>query len=213
MQEKAPLKKKLPTRAIWLILVGSTLAICILLIVYWRYLSQFQWLVFLGLFFTAILAGSPIPVPTPCMWLTFTLGSAFEPVIIGLIASTGAAIGSLLVYFTARTGRRFFPSLNISDPANQVPVGWFTRFLRKIKFPRLLAFVNRRGVVGLFLFAILPNPLLMPLLVTMGIARVRIWKVSLAVWLGHSVLFLTLAYLGHFGLGSIIQHFGLFKVP
>lgn len=213
MESKIEKKKKFLNSGVWLALIGATIGGCVLLIRYWKYLSQFQILVYLGLFLTAILAGSPIPIPTPCMALTFTLGSKFEPVVIGIIAGLGAAIGSMLVYFTARTGRRFLPSLNISDPANKIYSGPVGKFLQKIKMPRVVGFANRRGIAGVFLFSIFPNPLLMPLLVTMGISRVRAWKVAITCWLGHSVLFLALAFLGHYGLGSLLRYFGAFNIP
>ena len=213
MENKIEKKKKFLTGGVWLALIGVTIGVCVLLIRYWKYLSQFQVLVYLGLFFTAILAGSPIPIPTPCMALTFTLGSQFQPVVIGLIAGLGAAIGSMLVYFTARTGRRFLPSLNISDPTNKIYSGWLGKFLQKIKLPRIVEFVNRRGLVGVFLFSIFPNPLLMPLLITMGINRLRAWKVAIACLLGHSVMFLALAFLGYYGLGSLLKYFGVFSMP
>ena len=206
-------KKKFLNTGVWLALIGATIAVCVLLIRYWKYLNQFQILIYLGLFFTAILAGSPIPIPTPCMALTLALGSKFEPVVIGLIAGLGAAIGSMLVYFSARTGRRFFPTLNISDPANKVYSSRVGKFLQRIKIPSILKFVNKRGIVGVFLFSIFPNPLLMPTLFTMGINRIRAWKVAIACWMGQSVLFLALAFLGHYGLGSLLRYFGVFKLP
>ncbi|MDD5289172.1 MAG: VTT domain-containing protein [Dehalococcoidales bacterium] len=213
MEKEIERKKRVFNTGVWIALIIATIGVCVLLIRYWRYLRQFQILIYLGLFFTAVLAGSPIPIPTPCMALTFTLGSKFEPVVIGLIASSGAAIGSMLVYFTARTGRHFLPSLNISDPANKIYSSPAGKFLQKIKLPRVVEFVNRRGNVGVFLFSIFPNPLLMPLLVTMGISRVRVWKVTISCWLGHSVLFLVLAFLGHYGLASLLRYFGVFKLP
>jgi VTT domain len=212
MQNKQEKKRKFLNAGVWTAIVIATIGVFVLLVRYWKYLSQFQVLVYLGLFLTAILAGSPIPIPTPCMALTFALGSQFDPVIIGLVASTGAAIGSMLVYFTARTGRHFLPSLNISDPANKIYTNWFGRFIQKIKLPAFLKFMNKRGVIGVFLFSIFPNPLLMPVLITMGINRTRVWKVAVACWLGHSVLFLTLAFFGHYGLGSLLRYLGVFTV-
>jgi uncharacterized membrane protein YdjX (TVP38/TMEM64 family) len=212
MESKTEKKKRFLNIGMWLSLIGATIGVCVLLIRYWKYLEQFQILIYLGLFFTAILAGSPIPIPTPCMALTFTLGSKFEPVIIGIIASSGAAIGSMLVYFTARTGRHFLPSLNISDPANKIYTSWVGKFLQIIKIPSILKFINKRGIVGVFLFSIFPNPLLMPVLFTMGINRTRAWKVAIACWMGHSVLFLVLAFLGHYGLASLLKYFGIFDI-
>lgn len=87
MESKKEKKGKFLNTGVWLALIGATIGVFVLMIRYWKYLSQFQILVFVGLFLTAILAGSPIPIPTPCMALTFALGSQFEPVVIGLVAS------------------------------------------------------------------------------------------------------------------------------
>jgi hypothetical protein len=212
MDTQVTRKKKRWNMVIWLALVWVTIVICVLLIVYWKYLTQFQILIYLGLFFTAILAGSPLPIPTPCFALTFTLASKFDPLIIGAIAVTGAAIGSMLVYYTARTGRHFLPNFNISDPANKIYSSAFGRFLRRIKIPNIVALVNKRGMVGVFLFSIFPNPLLMPLLATMGMSKYRAWKVAVAAWAGNCVMFLAIALIGHYGLGSILRLFQGFKL-
>ena len=205
-------KKKFWGTGAWVTLISITLVVCVILIRFWKYLTHYEILIYAGLFFTAMLAGSPIPIPTPCMVLTFTLGSKFAPWLIGIIAATGEAIGLMLVYLAARTGRHFAPNLNITDPANKIYSNWLGKFLKKIKIPRFLAFVNKRGTAGIFLFATFPNPFLMPLLVTMGINRYQAWKVALACWMGSAVMFLVLAYLGHYGLGSILRYFGYFKI-
>jgi uncharacterized membrane protein YdjX (TVP38/TMEM64 family) len=212
METKIEKRKRFWNTGVWLTLIGVTVTVCVLLIRFWKYLSQFEILIYVGLFFTAMLAGSPIPIPTPCMALTFTLGSKFDPWLIGVIAATGEAIGLMLVYFAARTGRHFMPNLNISDPANKIYSSVIGRFLRRIKVTRFMEFVNKRGAPGVFLFSIFPNPFLMPLLVTMGINRYRAWSVAIACWLGSAVLFLGLALIGHYGLGSILRQFALFKI-
>jgi len=213
MDTQVTKKKKRWNTIIWLALVWVTIVVCVLLIVYWKYLTQFEIIIYLGLFFTAILAGSPLPIPTPCFALTFTLASKFDPLLIGAIAGTGAAIGSMLVYYTARTGRHFAPNFNISDPANKIYSSAFGRFLRRIKVPNIVAAVNKRGMVGVFLFSIFPNPLLMPLLVTMGMSKYRAWKVAVAAWAGNCVMFIAIALIGHYGLGSVLRLFGPFKIP
>lgn len=212
MENKTEKKKKFWGIGAWLALIGVTITICVLLVIYWRYLARFEFILYVGLLFTAILAGSPIPIPTPCFALTITLGSKFDPFVIGTIAGTGAAIGLMLVYYAARTGRHFLPNLNISDPANKIYSSAFGRFLRRIKLPNIVAVINRRGMVGVFLFSIFPNPLLMPLLITMGISKYQAWKVAVAAWAGNCVMFLALALIGHYGLGSILRLFGFFKI-
>ncbi len=205
-------KRKFWNAGVWLALIGVTIAVCVVLIRFWKYLNQFQILIYLGLFFTAVLAGSPLPIPTPCFALTFTLGSRFDPFLIGVIAGTGAAAGGMLVYFTARTGKHFMPNINFSDPANKIYSGAIGKFLSKIRLPHFMAFVNRRGPVGVFLFSMFPNPFLMPLLVTMGINKVAAWKIAITAWAGNIVMFVVIAAVGHYGLGSILKLFQGFKL-
>jgi membrane protein YqaA with SNARE-associated domain len=140
------------------------------------------------------------------------LGSRFDPFLIGMIAATGAAIGAMLVYFTARTGKHFMPNINFTDPANKIYSNAIGRFLRRIKLPHFMAFVNRRGPIGVFLFAMFPNPFLMPLLITMGINKVAAWKIAVTVWAGDIIMYVVIAAVGHYGLGSILKLFQGFKL-
>jgi hypothetical protein len=75
-----------------------------------------------------------------------------------------------------------------------------------------MALVNRRGAVGVFLFSMFPNPFLMPLLVTTGINRVAAWKIAITAWAGNTVMFVVIAVVGHYGLGSILRLFSFFKI-
>jgi len=205
-------KKKFWSTGVWIALVGITIAVCAVLIRYWKYLSEFQILIYVGLFFTAVLAGSPLPIPTPCFALTFTLGSRFDPFLIGAIAGTGAAVGAMLVYYMAYTGKHFMPNINFTDPANKIYSSAIGRFLRKLKIPRFMEIVNKRGAVGVFLFSMFPNPFLMPLLVTTGINRVAAWKIAITAWAGNAIMFIVIAAVGHYGLGSILKLFQGFKL-
>jgi hypothetical protein len=67
-------------------------------------------------------------------------------------------------------------------------------------------------MIGVFLFSVFPNPLLMPLLITMGISKYHAWKVAIAAWTGNCVMFMAIALVGHYGLGSILRLFGVFKI-
>jgi membrane protein YqaA with SNARE-associated domain len=213
LEPKIEKKKKFWSAGVWVGLIGVTIAVCVVLIRFWRYLNQFQILIYVGLFFTAVLAGSPLPIPTPCFALTFTLGSRFDPFLIGMIAATGAAIGGMLVYYTARTGKHFMPNINFTDPANKIYSNAIGRFLRRIKLPRFMEIINRRGPIGVFLFSMFPNPFLMPLLITMGINKVAAWKIAVTVWAGDIIMYVVIAAVGHYGLGSILRLFQGFKLP
>jgi len=57
-------KKKFWGTGTWIGLIAVTLAVCVILIRFWKYLTHYEILIYAGLFFTAMLAGSPLPIPT-----------------------------------------------------------------------------------------------------------------------------------------------------
>ena len=186
-------------------IVGSV-AVAVFLIYNWQYVVRLEHEGYLGLFLISLLAGSPIPIPTPSMILTFTLGSILNPVLVGAVSGLGNAIGFALIYLTGRGGRRFLPSFNVSDSG----IG---RFLKKIKMSRMLESPHRTGPIAVFLLSIYPNPVLTPVVLGMGATRFNFAKFFFACWAGKTVMTMVLAFLGYFGLRSLLHFLGVFNVP
>ncbi len=184
--------------------ISGSIAVAVFLIYHWEYVIQLENAGYLGLFLISLLAGSPIPIPTPSMILTFTLGSLLNPVLIGTVSGLGNAIGYALIYLSGRGGFRFLPNFNISDSG----IG---RFLRKIKMSRMLDSPNRTGVVAVFLLSIYPNPVFTPMVLGMGATRFSFAKFFVACWIGKTVMSMVLAFLGYFGLHSLLQFLGMFN--
>ena len=88
----------------------------VLLVQHWEYITELEKQGYLGLFLISIFAGSPIPIPSPSMILTFTLGSILNPVLVGLVSGFGNGVGNALVFWTGRGGLLFFKNINISIP-------------------------------------------------------------------------------------------------
>jgi membrane protein YqaA with SNARE-associated domain len=186
--------------------IGGSVAVAIFLIYNWEYVIRLESEGYLGLFLISLLAGSPIPIPTPSMILTFTLGSLLNPVLVGMVSGLGNAIGYALIYLTGRGGLRFLPNFNVSDSG----IG---RFLRKIRMSRMIDSPNRTGMVAVFLLSIYPNPVLTPVVIGMGATRFSFTKFFLACWTGKTVMAMLLAFLGYFGLRSLLHFLGIFNVP
>jgi membrane protein DedA with SNARE-associated domain len=186
-------------------IVGSV-AVAVFLIYNWEYVIRLANGGYLGLFLISIIAGSPIPIPTPSMILTFTLGSLLNPALVGIVSGLGNAIGYALIYMTGRGGIHLLPSFNVSDSG----IG---RFLRKIRMSRMLDAPNQTGVVAVFLLSIYPNPVLTPMVLGMGATRFSFTKFFLACWAGKTVMSMLLAFLGYFGLRSLMHFLGIFNVP
>ena len=194
--------------ALIIISVGGT----VLLIFNWEYVEQLQNQGLLGLFVISLFAGSPIPIPTPSMILTFTLGSLLNPVLVGLVSGLGNGIGNALVYWSGRGGLKFFESFNVSDKDGE-PSSRIGRFFRKLKIQQLLNRARGKVLLTVFLLCIYPNPVLTPMIITMGASRFSFTRFFIAVWAGKTVQSMLLAYLGYFGLRSLLRYIGIFDMP
>jgi membrane protein YqaA with SNARE-associated domain len=210
---KSSSKRKHVSVGLLVATIGGSVAASVFLIYHWEYVSRLENHGYFGLFLISLLAGSPIPIPTPSMIFTFTLGSLLNPVLVGIVSGLGNAIGIALIYLTGRGGLQFLPNFDVSASASEASssrIGWF---LRKIRMPQMLGFANRRGVVAVFLLSIYPNPVLTPVVLGMGATRFRFTKFFLACWVGKTVQTMILAYLGYFGLRPLLHFLGVFNAP
>jgi membrane protein YqaA with SNARE-associated domain len=159
---------------------------------------------YLGLFLISLLAGSPIPVPTPIMILTFTLGSLLNPLLIGLVAGLGNTIGNAFIYYTGRSGLKVISGFDKPD----------TKLSRFLGNKRISNILNSRGwgeMAMVFLLFMYPNPVATPLILAMGATRFNLTRFLVICWSAKTVQGLIFAYLGHFGLRSLLRFLGVFN--
>ena len=211
MNEVSPVKKYL---AIGLMVLTVIISVggSVLLIQHWEYVTMLEKQGLLGLFLIAIFAGSPIPIPSPNMILTFTMGSIFNPALVALVSSFGNAIGNALVFWTGRGGLLFFKNLGFTgknNNNNNHPPSRFSRIVNKLRMPKMREFARKNALLAVFILGMYPNPLLMAVIVGMGAARYNFWKFFVVCWAGKMVESLVLSYLGYFGLRSILHFFGI----
>jgi membrane protein YqaA with SNARE-associated domain len=191
--------------AIVIISVGGS----IFLVFNWEYVEQLQGKGLWGLFIISLFAGSPIPIPTPSMILTFTLGSLLNPALVGLVSGLGNGIGNALIYWSGRGGLELFKSFGISGQDGE-PSSRIGRFFKKLRISQWMERSNRGVMVTVFLLSIYPNPVLTPMILGMGASRFSFTKFSIAICAGKIAQSMLLAYLGYFGLRSFLRSIGIF---
>lgn len=194
------------------VIIGISVGGTVFLILNWEYIEQLQNEGLLGLFIVSLFAGSPIPVPTPSMILTFTLGSLLNPVLVGLVSGLGNAIGNALIYWSGRGGLQFFKSLSVTGKDGK-PTSRIGRFFSKLNIPRMLERARGRVMLTVFLLSIYPNPVLTPMIIGMGASRFSFTRFFVAIWVGKTVQSMLLAYMGYFGLRSLLRYLGIFDMP
>jgi membrane protein DedA with SNARE-associated domain len=171
--------------------IAVTIVLSILIIQHREYIDRIASWGYTGCFLINVLTSGTVVLPGFGSVITFTLGSVLHPAIVGAVAGIGEAIGAIGAYVTGYAGRGIF-----RDRSS----GLFVRFNN---------LVDRHGSKAVLFLASLITPIYYPFAVFMGMLRFGWVRFFLATWAGRTVKNMILAYLGYFGLRSILQWLGL----
>jgi len=174
--------------------LALTIACCIAVVIYWDYVRQAQHYGYLGAFVISILAGATVFVPIPGILVVFTLGSVLNPPLVGIVSGLGEAIGSIGIYLSGWGGQKAVQNIN-------------SKFL-----DRFADWIRRRGEIAVFLMSAILNPLFYPFTAIAGMLRFGLVKFFFLCWAGKSVKNIAIAYLGYFGLRSILRWVGVLGI-
>ena len=174
--------------------LALTIASCVAVVVYWDYVSQASHYGYFGAFVISILAGATVFVPIPGVLVVFTLGSVLNPALVGIVTGLGEAIGSIGVYLSGWSGQKAIQNLN-------------HKFVG-----RFIDWIRRRGEIAVFLMSAVLNPLFYPFTALAGMLRFGLVKFFFLCWAGKAIKNTAIAYLGYFGLRSILKWAGVLGV-
>ena len=169
--------------------VGATAVVCILIIQHQAFVDHMSHWGYLGCFIINILATGTFVLPGMGAVITFTLGGVLHPAVVGVVAGLGEATGAVGAYLTGYGGRALLVEGQMQD-----------------RFSKLM---QRHGSKAMFIMAALVNPIYYPFAVWMGVLRVRIGKFFVYTFLGRTLKNMLLAYLGYFGMKTVLQWVGL----
>jgi len=145
--------------------------------VYWGLFRSLQAYGYIGSFAIALI-GSLIPfLPVPYLFPIVLMSRSLDPLLLGISAGIGGALGKLTSYALGRFGRRL-----LSEE-------------RRRKMSYLGNIIGRYGAVAVFFFALTPLPddvIYIPL----GLTGLNFAKFMIANMLGKIALSLIVAYLG-----------------
>ena len=145
----------------------------------------------MGVFIISLVAGSIMVLPIPYVAVVFTLGGVLNPALVGVASGLGASIGAVTIYLTGYGGHSLFR--NYSDAIYSRMEGW----------------IRRRGSIAVFVMSAVFNPLFIPMAITLGMLRFRLWKFFILCWAGNTVKSLAIAYAGYLGLRSLFSWIGV----
>jgi len=168
-----------------------TLLLCVVVVYYWDYIAELQSYGYLGVFIISLFAGSIMVLPIPYVAVVFTLGGVLNPALVGVASGLGASVGAMTIYLAGYGGHSLFRNYN--DAIYSRMVGW----------------VQRRGSIAVFIMSAVFNPLFIPMAITLGMLRFRLWKFFVLCWAGNTVKSLAIAYAGYLGLRSLLHWVGV----
>jgi membrane protein DedA with SNARE-associated domain len=171
--------------------LALTIAACVAVVLYWGYIKQVEQYGYFGAFFISVLAGATVLVPIPGILVVFTLGSVLNPALVGIVSGMGEAVGSIGIYLSGWSGQRAVQNLNHK---------WMNRFV---------GWIRRRGKIAVFLMSAILNPLFYPFTAIAGMLRFGLVKFFFLCWGGKAVKNTIIAYLGFFGLRSVLRWVGV----
>ncbi len=144
------------------------------------YIPYFESLGYLGAFIISLIGSATIIIPAPSWAIIFVMSKALDPVLLGIVAGLGSAIGELTGYYLGKGG---------------------THLIEKDKKVKQYSeSVNKYGAFAIFIFAFLPNPVFDIAGIAAGAMNMKLWKFLLASILGKVLRFIIFAYLGFYTL-------------
>ena len=140
-----------------------------------------------GIVLINAMASGTVLIPMPGVIVTYTLGGVFNPLLVGLAAAAGAALGELSGYVAGVSGRAVVENMHLYD-----------RLLERMRRH------TRATVLVLVIMAAIPNPAFDLVGIAAGTLRVPLLRFFLSAFAGNLVKMLAFAYAGAYSFSWLL---------
>ena len=169
--------KKWLRRLIPVLAVLLAVAITAGLFLYRHELPEFGNYGYLGAFLAGLISNATIILPVPGILVLFALGTTLNPVLVGLVGAAGGIIGEMTGFMAGYGGREIVQK---KGRLYSLAEKWMRRW----------------GGWVIFAFAAFPLPLLDIAGLVAGALGYPLWKFFLIGWVGKSIKYVILVWLG-----------------
>ncbi|MGD1119352.1 MAG: VTT domain-containing protein [Dehalococcoidales bacterium] len=136
-----------------------------------------------AVFVISIFLNATIIIPVSAMTVILVMGGILPlPWVVGLVGGLAAGIGEQTAYIVGRSGREIMAKNKI--------------------YLRVERWVNKWGFLAIFLLSVFPLAFDVAGIIG-GATRMTFWKFFVATWLGRTLTYVVVAYLGHYGLKAL----------
>jgi len=143
---------------------------------------------YLGAFLVSLVSNASIILPVPGIIVLFALGATLNPVLVGLAGAAGGVIGETTGFVFGYSGRGVVRGSRL--------------------YARAEKWMRRWGGWAVFVFAVVPIPVVDIAGVVAGALGFPLWKFLLVVWVGKSLKYVALVSAGAWGWDALLRSFG-----
>jgi len=136
-----------------------------------------------GIFVISFLANATVLLPAPGIAVVFAMGAIFNPILVGLAAGAGSALGELSGYLAGFSGQAVIERTDI--------------------YERMVLWMKRNGNLTVLLLAAIPNPFFDLTGIAAGALKMPIPRFLFWCFIGITIKMTVFAFLGSVSLTKI----------
>lgn len=140
------------------------------------------------LFFLSLLSNATLILPVPGIALTLLAGTLGNPLIVGIVAGAGQALGEMTGYLAGYSGQELIDN----SP----------------RYGKMVAWMRRYGALTIFVLALIPNPFFDLAGIVAGALRMPWWLYLISAGAGKIIKNVVLAYAASYGIDWLLQLYG-----
>ncbi len=161
------------------------IAITVIIVLNRERVREFEALGYPGILLVAAMGSATVVLPMPHLAFTFAMGGVFNPWLVGLAAGVGDTLGELSGYLAG---------FALEDVANRARIyHYFENWMQK------------NGMLTLFLLALIPNPVFDLASIAGGLAGFPLRKFLIATWAGKTLKAILVAWAGYYGVAWVLS--------
>lgn len=165
--------------------------VTVIVIVYRDRLDDLQTVGYFGIFVANVIGSATFVLPVPGIATVVFGATVWNPFLVGLVGGTGATLGELAGYL-----------------AGVGSYGAIQRIVGKNRwYERLKGWIERRGMITIFLLAATPNPFFDAAGFAAGSLRYSLARFTAACWLGKMVKYMAVSYAAFWGADLLYRWF------
>lgn len=138
-----------------------------------------------AVFLVGLVSNATLILPVPGLAISSVLGGVFNPWIVGVVGGVGQALGELTGYMAGYSGQTWFDKSALHN--------------------RLTLWMQRHGLLTIFLLALIPNPVFDVGGIAAGALRFPVYKFLLSCAAGKVIKNIAAALAGYYGIEALFR--------